>query len=95
MNDTREIVLSRRVACLLRTAVEERHTSSRALAETLGVSPGTIDQYFKLAMRELGVHSRGEAIIRALELGLIPGHVVVHPEGVSAQPTPTTSDRET
>jgi DNA-binding CsgD family transcriptional regulator len=45
-------------ACLLLVA---EHLSSKEIARELGVSPHTVDQRIRVALRTLGVHSRVQA----------------------------------
>ncbi|WP_407700442.1 helix-turn-helix transcriptional regulator [Streptomyces beihaiensis] len=41
-------------------------------AERLGVRPETVKGYLRSAMRKLGVHTRGEAVVAARRAGLLP-----------------------
>jgi LuxR family maltose regulon positive regulatory protein len=56
----------RRVLDLLAT-----HMTSLEIARKLGVSPNTMKSHVRDIFRKLGAHSRGEAIERAREVGLL------------------------
>ena len=47
------------------------HTYAQ-IASRLGVSVHTVGTHVKKVYRKLGVHSAGAAVMRAIELGLIP-----------------------
>lgn len=46
--------------------------SNAVTAERLGLRPETVKGYLRSAMRRLGVHSRGEAVVAARRAGLLP-----------------------
>jgi DNA-binding CsgD family transcriptional regulator len=46
--------------------------SNAAAAERLGLRPETVKGYLRSAMRRLGAHSRGEAVVAARRAGLLP-----------------------
>ncbi|MZD07216.1 helix-turn-helix transcriptional regulator, partial [Streptomyces sp. SID5785] len=41
-------------------------------AERLGLRPETVKGYLRSAMRRLGAHTRGEAVVAARRAGLLP-----------------------
>ncbi|MGY1496453.1 response regulator transcription factor [Streptomyces sp. QTS52] len=46
--------------------------SNAVTAERLGLRPETVKGYLRSAMRRLGAHSRGEAVVAARRAGLLP-----------------------
>lgn len=46
--------------------------SNAVAAERLGLRPETVKGYLRSAMRRLGAHSRGEAVVAARRAGLLP-----------------------
>ncbi|MDW4908688.1 LuxR C-terminal-related transcriptional regulator [Streptomyces sp. ADMS] len=46
--------------------------SNAVAAERLGLRPETVKGYLRSAMRKLGAHSRGEAVVAARRAGLLP-----------------------
>jgi LuxR family maltose regulon positive regulatory protein len=50
------------------------HLSLPEIAEELSVSPHTVKSQAMSAYRKLGAHSRGDAIRRARDVGLLPAH---------------------
>ncbi|MEI5097801.1 LuxR C-terminal-related transcriptional regulator [Streptomyces sp. PmtG] len=47
-------------------------TTNATAAERLGVRPETVKGYLRSAMRKLGVHTRGEAVVAARRAGVLP-----------------------
>ncbi|MFI7499828.1 response regulator transcription factor [Streptomyces sp. NPDC049687] len=47
-------------------------TTNAAAAERLGLRPETVKGYLRSAMRRLGAHTRGEAVVAARRAGLLP-----------------------
>ncbi|MEV1024756.1 LuxR C-terminal-related transcriptional regulator [Streptomyces sp. NPDC050264] len=47
-------------------------TTNAAAAERLGLRPETVKGYLRAAMRKLGAHTRGEAVVAARRAGLLP-----------------------
>lgn len=47
-------------------------TTNRTAAERLGLRPETVKGYLRSAMRKLGAHTRGEAVVAARRAGLLP-----------------------
>lgn len=41
-------------------------------AERLGLRPETVKGYLRSAMRRLGAHTRGEAVVAARRAGVLP-----------------------
>jgi DNA-binding CsgD family transcriptional regulator len=58
----------RQVDCLRLAA---RGQTSVEIAETLGISPRTVDQYIGQACERLKVRNRTQAVAKAIALGLI------------------------
>ncbi len=46
--------------------------TNAAVAERLGLRPETVKGYLRSAMRKLGAHTRGEAVMAARRVGLLP-----------------------
>ncbi|MFI1167727.1 response regulator transcription factor [Streptomyces sp. NPDC020801] len=46
--------------------------TNAGVAERLGVRPETVKGYLRSAMRKLGAHTRGEAVVAARRAGLLP-----------------------
>ncbi|MEU6391147.1 LuxR C-terminal-related transcriptional regulator [Streptomyces sp. NPDC046939] len=46
--------------------------TNAAAAERLGLRPETVKGYLRAAMRKLGAHTRGEAVVAARRAGLLP-----------------------
>ncbi|MET8243871.1 helix-turn-helix transcriptional regulator [Streptomyces sp. NPDC005202] len=46
--------------------------TNAAAAARLGLSPETVKSYLRSAMRKLGAHTRGEAVVAARRAGLLP-----------------------
>ncbi|MFJ8823101.1 response regulator transcription factor [Streptomyces sp. NPDC102467] len=47
-------------------------TTNAVAAERLGLRPETVKGYLRAAMRKLGAHTRGEAVVAARRAGLLP-----------------------
>jgi DNA-binding CsgD family transcriptional regulator len=62
-------LLSERETEVLRTVA--KGLSFAAIAEVLGISPHTVVTHVKKIYRKLSVHSRGEAVFEASQLGLL------------------------
>ncbi len=79
--------LCRCVVDMLQTAVTHRRTSTKDLVGLTGLSPHTVDNYFRTAGQVYGVSTRAEVLITALSLG----HVRLQPEqddDAAAPPSP-------
>jgi DNA-binding CsgD family transcriptional regulator len=46
--------------------------TNAAAADRLGVSAETVKAYLRSAMRKLGARTRGEAVVAARRVGLLP-----------------------
>jgi DNA-binding CsgD family transcriptional regulator len=69
--DTADCGLSPREVAVLCQAARGRTTA--ATARTLGMSPRTAEKHLENTYRKLGVRDRVSAILRAQQVGLIPG----------------------
>jgi DNA-binding CsgD family transcriptional regulator len=63
------VLSPRQAACL---SLAARGRTSPKIAQALGISPRTVDQYIALACARLNVHTRVQAVAKALVLGLLP-----------------------
>jgi DNA-binding CsgD family transcriptional regulator len=57
---------------ILATCVRLNRVDTRALAHALHRSPHTIRTEFKRIFQALGVHSRHQAVMKAIEAGWVP-----------------------
>src|SRR5690349_2224559 len=75
-----------------------QHKSSKEIARSLGISPHTVDQRLKQAMRHLGASSRVEAAKRLASLEGASGYQSLAHQGpdieTGAVPPPTPAKRE-
>lgn len=49
-----------------------RGWSDKLIARGMQISPGTVNSHLRSIYRKLGVHSRVEAVVKAMRSGLLP-----------------------
>ena len=82
MDVNSNVLLSPRVCAVL--SLVAKGQSNKVVARTLRITPETVKSHLKRAFAQLGSKSRAEAVVRAIELGLLKNTV----------PLPISSDRQ-